>query len=253
VLTVAGDLWVYDLEGRPPIKLTSEASAFAAMWSPDGQRIVYESTGGSLLSIPADGSSRASEPVSPEGHFHPHGWSSDGRDLIAVELGTPTLSNVVRLEPTPTGKAQPLVQTPSDEGLLGAAVSHDGRWLAYASDVTGTMEIYVRPYPGPGAPIRISPSSGTEPLWARNDRELYYFEGDTVVAVPVVTQPAFNFKPPVRLFSGRYARGGQPPSYAVAPDGRFLMIKSPEGQAAAAHMIVVLNWCEELKRRAPVP
>jgi serine/threonine-protein kinase len=250
-LVIAGDLWVYDLEGRPPIKLTFDGSSFAAAWSPDGKTLVYESASGSLASIPADGSGRTPEQVSPEGHFHPHGWSPDGREIIAVQIGSAMLSNIVKFPPAAKGELQQVVQTESEEGSLGATLSHDGRWLAYTSDVTGRMEIWVRPFPGPGAPIRISPNGGIEPVWARNDRELYYLEGENVMAAAVTTQPAFNFKAPVALFAGRYARGGQPPSYAVAPDGRFLMIKSSDAQATSAHMVVVLNWLEELTRRVP--
>jgi serine/threonine protein kinase len=113
-------------------------------------------------------------------------------------------------------------------------------------------EVWVRPYPGPGAPVRVSPSGGTEPIWARSGRELYYLEGDKLMTVAVELQPAFRFKSPALVFEARYLRGGQPPSYDVASDGRFLMLKSSGPRAAAAEIVVVQNWLEELKQRVPV-
>jgi serine/threonine-protein kinase len=250
-LNGAGDLWVYDLEGRPPIKLTFDGSDFAVMWSPDGRRLVYEGASGALQSIPADGSSRTPEKVSPDGHYHPHGWSSDGRELIAVEIGAPTLADLIGLPVGGTGTRRAIVQTDNTEGQQGAALSPDGRSLAYVSDITGQAEVWVQPYPGPGAPVRVSPGGGVEPVWARNGRELFYLQGDRLMAVVIASQASFSFSPPTQLFEGRYRRGGQPPSYDVAQDGRFLMLKSPDAQAITAHFVVVLNWFEELRRRVP--
>lgn len=250
-LNIAGDLWVYDLEGRPPIKLTFGGSDFAVMWSPDGRRLVYESASGALFSIPSDGSSRTPEKVSPDGHFHPHGWSPDGREIIAAEIGTPTLANLTGLPVGGTGAQRAIVQTENTEGQQGAALSPDGRWLAYVSDVTGQAEVWVQPYPGPGAPVRVSPGGGTEPVWGRNGRELFYLQSDRLMAVGVGAQASFTFTPPAQLFETRHRRGGQPPSYDVAADGRFLMLKSPTDQAVTAHFVVVLNWIEELRRRVP--
>jgi Tol biopolymer transport system component len=250
-LNVTGDLWVYDLEGRPPIKLTFDGTDFAEMWSLDGRHLVYESASGALLSIPADGSSRTPEKVSPDGHFHPHGWSPDGRELIAAEIGTPTIADVIGLPMGGTGLRRAIVQTDNAEGQPGVALSPDGRWLAYVSDVTGQAEVWVQPYPGPGAPVRVSPGGGVEPVWARNGRELYYLQADRLMSIAVGTQASFSFSPPTQLFEGRYRRGGQPPSYDVAPDGRFLMLKSPDAQAITAHFVVVLNWLDELRQRVP--
>jgi len=71
------------------------------------------------------------------------------------------------------------------------------------------------------------------------------------MAVGVAPQASFTFSPATRLFEGRFRRGGQPPSYDVASDGRFLMLKSPAAQAITAHFVVVLNWLEELRARVP--
>jgi serine/threonine-protein kinase len=248
-INVAGDLWVYDLDGRPPIKLTFDGSSFTPLWSPDGQRLAFEASTGAIMTIPSDGSSRTPALVSPPGHFHPHAWSSDG-DLIAAQIATQTVADIVKFAPGEKPQAQPVVQTDAAEGNLGLSLSPDGRWLAYMSDVTGQPEVWVRPYPGSGAPVRISANGGAEPQWSRSGRELYFLEGNTMMATAVAPGAAFAFKPPVPLFNGQYMRAGQPPSYDVAADGRFLLIKGSAAQATAAEMVVVVNWFDELTRKA---
>ena len=84
-------------------------------------------------------------------------------------------------------------------------------------------------------------------MWATDGRELFYIEGTKLMSLIVDTKSGFNFKPPVSLFENRYLRSNQPPSYDVAPDGRFLMIKSGESQTGA-RLTVVLNWDAGLKK-----
>jgi Tol biopolymer transport system component len=248
---VAGDVWVYDIQGRPPIKITFDGQHYAPLWTPDGRRLVYETTSVPLRSLPADGSGGAPETLTPDGHFHPHGWSGDGRELLVVRLdGAATAPDIFRLTPGAKSEPQVVVQTPAAEGAAGAALSPDGHWLAYVSDATGQGEIWVRPYPGPGAPVRLSPNGGTEPVWARSGKELYYLEAAKLMAVAIEARADFNFKPAAFLFESNYVRGGQPPSYDVAADGRFIMIKSANSRAGTSPMTVVLNWADKLPVRA---
>jgi len=130
---------------------------------------------------------------------------------------------------------------------MSAWASPDGRWLAYTSDSTGRTEIWVRPFSGPGPAVRVSPNGGAEPVWARNGKELYYLESTNMMAVAVDGGAAFTFKPPTRLFESTYFRSQQPPSYDVAPDGRFVMIK-PDTPTETP-ITVILNWTERLRQR----
>lgn len=245
-LILGGDLWSYDLEGRPPIKLTFDGNKFSPLWTPDGTRTVYEQGGSkgpvSLFAVPADGSGGPAQPVAPEGHYHPHGWTATG-DLVVVRLAGGDF-DLFRFAPRPDGKPE-VVQ--ANEGLSGS-VSPDGRWVAYTADPTGRSEIWVRPVPGPGAAVRVSPNGGNEPVWARNGRELYYLEGDKMMAVGLGLGAAFNFKPAVELFKAAVAVGGQPPSYDVMPDGRFIFVTPDETRDVP--ISVILNWSELLRNRA---
>jgi serine/threonine-protein kinase len=251
-LVVERQVWVYDLTGRPAIKLTADGGQ-SPVWTPDGQRLVYEggtAAGIQLRAFRADGS--GTPELLAEGHFHPHGLSADGRDLIAARLKTPaTGDDLVRVTFGMPPVVSPLVETPASEGW-SAALSHDRRWLAYTSNRTGQSEIWVQPYPGPGVPVRVSPGGGLEPLWSRDGRELYYLEGTRLMAVRVsVIEGNFDFSPAVALFVSPYAHADQPPSYDVAPDGRFLMMRSVEDPVAQRRIIVIHNWFTELNRLVP--
>jgi hypothetical protein len=112
----------------------------------------------------------------------------------------------------------------------------------------------VQPYPGPGGKWLISTEGGTEPVWNRNGKELFYRSGDKMMAVDITTQPGFAVGKPRKLFEGRYLPSPYSiPAYDVSPDGqRFLMLKPLEQELAAPTQInVVLNWTEELKRLVP--
>jgi serine/threonine-protein kinase len=248
-VVVSGDVWRYDLDGRPPIKLTFDGRHLSPLWTRDGQRVITEHSGqNQLSSVPSDGSGGTPQQASPKGHFHPHAWAADGSDIIAVQLeegGART--DLVRFPPRADGQVQTIVATPAGEGFAGW-MSPDGRWLAYTSESTGRNEIWVRPFPGPGPAVRISSNGGVEPVWARNGKELFYIEGGNIMAVPVETGAAFDFKPPARLFESSYGRSQQPPSYDVTPDGRFVMIKSDD--AGEKPISVILDWQERLSARS---
>lgn len=136
-----------------------------------------------------------------------------------------------------------------------AALSPNGRWLAYVSDRTGENEIWVKRYPD-GVPQRVSSAGGLEPRWSHDGRELFYLAGTAMMAVPVETEGDFSFGAAVELFDEPYRTFPNPyaHSYDVASDGRFVMINLPQSDDAAvtpSSFVVVKNWFQELERLAP--
>jgi hypothetical protein len=113
--------------------------------------------------------------------------------------------------------------------------------------------VYVQPFPGPGETILISTDGGAEPTWSRRG-ELFYRQGEKMMAVRVNTAPTFSASKPEILFEGRFEVAILTPglrSYDVQPDGqRFLMIKS-DTPSAPRQLRFVTNWLEEVKRLAP--
>jgi Tol biopolymer transport system component len=223
-------------------------------WTPDGQRVAFVSDRDRARNLywqRTDGSDDPERLTTSEHNHTPMSWSPDGQLLIFGEINPVTGFDIWVLRMSDR-KAQPVLCTAANES--SPRFSPDGRWLAYASDESGRQEIYVRPYPGPGGRWQISADGGREPVWNRNGRELFFRNGDRMMAVEIATQPGFSAGKPRMLFEGSY----EPTvftvaNYDVAPDGRrFLMLKHSEQEAAApTHINVVLNWFEELKRRVP--
>ena len=126
--------------------------------------------------------------------------------------------------------------------------------MAYQSNETGRNEIYVVPFPNvPDARWAVSAGGGTEPLWSRGGRELFYRNGQgDMVAVRVETEPTFSAGPTNVLFSAtEYLADNRRHQYDVTPDDeRFIMLR-PVGGGDEGELILVLNFFEELRARVP--
>lgn len=181
----------------------------------------------------------------------------DGRTLAFNQMTPQTASDVFTLSLDRERKPVPVVETKFQEG--SAKFCPDGKWLAFSSNESGRPEIFVQAYPS-GPRIQISTDGGTDPVWARNGRELFYRNGNMMMVVDVTLQPFRPGKPRI-LWEGDYAHGlssfcgpAGPSSsnYDVTPDGqRFLMVKEQESaELVSTRVHVVLHWPEELKRLA---
>jgi serine/threonine-protein kinase len=139
--------------------------------------------------------------------------------------------------------------------------SPDGTWMAYVSNESGQPEVYVQPYPGPGEKIRISTNVGSEPIWIRSGREILYRSSARAgerhfYSVVIRSLAPFRFDPPRLLFKakpGEFDSTTPIRGWDATPDGqRFLMNKPiPSPDKPVTEMHVVLNWTDELRRRAP--
>jgi Tol biopolymer transport system component len=252
-VTTDDNLWVYPLDRRPPVRLTSGRS-LSPRWSPDGQTIVYEQYGSvqGLYAIAADGSSAVPRPASPSGHFHAHGFIAVGRELLTVFKPPGSAGPWLLMQVPLSGTEAParLGEILLPDRFASTALSPDGRWLAYITDTTGNAELWVRRYPTLDAAVRISPNGAEEPAWAKNGRELFYLEGDKLMSVRVGpdTTARFAYQAPVVLVEKSFMRAPQPPSFDVAADGRLLMLgRVPAGPSAPIEVIV--NWRDRVGRR----
>ena len=137
----------------------------------------------------------------------------------------------------------PVLDGPFNE--VRAAISPGGRSLAYASDETGQYEVYVQPFPGPGAKARVSTEGGRDPVWARNGRELIYRNGGTMMVVAITTEGGLDAGNPERLFDADELLDS---TYDVGPDAeRFIMVRSDPSTV----LRLVIDWFEELKDLVP--
>jgi Tol biopolymer transport system component len=248
-------VWAYDLARGTLTRLTFQGTTNdIPVWTPDGKRVAYlsdqEKGAQNLFWQLADGTGGVERLTTSATSEQPGSWSRDGRVLAFMRGGGNTGRDIWVLQ-VADRKAEVFLQTTFIEGA--ARFSPDGRYLAYVSNESGRPEIYVQPYPGPGGKWQISTEGGTEPVWNPNGRDLFYRNGDKMMAVDVSTQPSFSPGTPRALFERHYRLTPFPqtiPTFDVSSDGqRFLMIK--ENEQASTQINIVLNWFEELKQRVP--
>ncbi len=217
-------------------------------WNRDGRRLAYSSgglgTGYQAVGWqPADGSGVSSLLAAADFELWPTDWSPDGRFLAVYGSGGARQSDDlywVDLQ----GRLDTLVSEPGAQ--KGGRFSPDGRWLAYQSRAGGQWEVLVRPYPSLDRKWVVSLRGGAEPIWAPDGRELFYRQGDAIMAVTARGLGAeFIAETPRVLFRGPFwidFAGDQ--SYDLHPDGRrFLMLED----RSEPQIQLVLNWATEVK------
>jgi Tol biopolymer transport system component len=244
-------LWLYDLARRTFTRLTREGElAFRPQWSPDGKRVLFASEHGStdgkrsLFSMPIDGSDSMRLLVSRARHAQEISWPPKGnvfafregfddgttrRDIFAMTVGDTV--------------ARPIIATKADE--FNPVVSPDARWLAYSSDASGRVEVYITPFPAGGARQQVSNDGGSSPVWAHSGRQLFYRDSrGRLIATDIDGAKSNPAGASRTLFdASRYFYDPIGQSFDVAPgDDRFLFIKAPP----RASIDVVVDWWSEV-------
>ena len=254
-----GGRWITRLD-TPGLTRMPPGSAWPA-WAPDGRHMAVRSnedvvpqelyyvdafqSGERATLFTASPEVRDVQPtsISPDGRYLLFGMALaiDNHDVYALEIDDPS-------------SARPFLQTESIE--CGARFSPDGRWVAYVSNATGRFEVYVTDWPADRLQRQVSTSGRREPLWSSEGGELFYRSGERMMAAQVRFEQALEVETLQVLFTGDYeGMLGKPdsPNYAVAPDGRFLMLRSADLASTADRIALVRNALDARPLRAGVP
>jgi Tol biopolymer transport system component/tRNA A-37 threonylcarbamoyl transferase component Bud32 len=246
--SAATDLWMRDASGTLT-RFTFGGVDARPQWSPDGQFVVFTS----IRTDPvrnvwrkrADGSGGAQRFLTSDRVIDEVTVSHDGQWLV-YRLGSGTDRDVYAIRPGVDSVGTPLLTTEYEE--RSASLSPSDRWMAYVSNESGRDEIYVSPFPDASATKwQVSTDGGTEPLWSRDGRELFYRNGnDDLVAVEIAGSSTFAIGAKQVLFSALpYHPDPNHANYDVHPDGRrFLMLRIVP--ATGGELIWVEHWLPEL-------
>jgi serine/threonine-protein kinase len=264
-----GRVWLYDRARGAPRPLTD--AAYTSAWpifSADGRSVISNSNRdstaqfASLYRTPIDGGGAPERLTMPAGDASPFApmlmqqptsWTPDGRTLAFQEgFHQKTLYDIYALSIAGDSGVRPLLTTGANERL--PTFSPDGRWLAYVSDESGRLEVYVRRWPVFDEPVQVTRDGGDSPAWSRDGRELYFVKGQGLFAVPfddgrtgaarlAVNGAQRGSRNTMHMF-GIFGR-----QYDIAPDGRFLMLQREANVPSGSEYQVVLNWTAELRQR----
>ena len=253
------DIWLLETNRGVLSRFTFEkGDDLTSVWSPDGGRIVFgsnrrdstvndlyekrlaDAAGSEQLLLTGDQSKSATD------------WSRDGNYLLYSSVDPKSNSDIWamrmngdrpsegsgRPEPVEGRKPFPVVQTDFQEG--GAVFSPDGRWIAYQSNKSGRPEIYLQPFPGPGAEVQVSTTGGSLARWRRDGKEIFYIgPDDRLMAVsirPAPTGSTPELATPVTLFQANTD------NYSVAPDGQRFLLYLTSTPPITTPLSVILNW-----------
>jgi serine/threonine-protein kinase len=267
-VSVNRNIWVYDPQRGSTLRLSFDSATDAyPVWTPDGKHIVYNSRagGGGIWWVRSDGSDQPQLLYEAKnGTAIPGSFTPDGRRLAFHQAAADTGRDIWTLpldltdpdHPKP-GKPELFVATPADD--VEPAFSPDGHWLAYTSSEAGGYQVYVRPFPitaGAGK-WQVSAGGGRFPVWSRTSKELFYASRSPARIMVVSYAAGDTFSPgaPRQWSETAIQFTDHFPPMDLAPDGkRFVVFRAPEsasGGSTNVHVNFLLNFFDELKRRAP--
>jgi Tol biopolymer transport system component len=247
------DLWIFDLRRNLRTRFTSDpAEDIQGVWAPDSGRIIFSSNRSGQLDL-YEKAVTGTEPEKPvladSVNKYSRSWSSDGRFLL-YQTGSAlsqTRGDLYALPLFGDRKALPVVRSSFVDGW--GRISTDGRWVAYESDESGRIEVYVTSFPEGRRRVLVSRGGGRFPKWRRDDRELYYLGADNRLMAATVDGRGAEFDVgeaqalfETRARSDRYLGFGVGASFDVFPDGQRFLVNVMMEQTPTTPISVIINW-----------
>ena len=249
VATWDGSLWIYDLArgSRTRLPTGKVSGTDFLVWAPDGESVFFTASreGEIGYSIFRQRTDAAGEPEllkSGGAEKHPLCVSPDGRTLLYMSFGGPDERGLWSLPLAPKASASRVLA----ESVVDAALSPDGRWLAYDARESVTTEVYVQAFPQLGRKSQISSGGGRSPRWSRDGREVFYRGENSFFVVRIASGQGLSVAAPELLFRNPNVRG-----YDVATDREgFVAVLRPADSGIIRELHLVTGWFGELTRLA---
>jgi Tol biopolymer transport system component len=249
------EVWLYELDrGVSSRFVFGDQGTYSPVWSPDGRQVAFAKVGGGIAVKNADGTSEPKVLWASKTNTWPLSWSPDGKRIVFM-IQDPKSGglDLWLLDLAGDQKARPLIATPAEES--SAAISPDGKWLAYTSNESGRREVYVVPFPGLGEKRQVSTAGGEFPGWV-GDRRIFFVQplSNKLFAVDVEARgTSLSVGAAQLLFGGKAPPQGQitalTGSLGLSPDGKRLLAAVPSDEGASSELRVVSDWTAELGKR----
>jgi serine/threonine protein kinase/Tol biopolymer transport system component len=248
-----GVLWMLDLirAGTSRFSFKQQHST-DPIWSPDGKEVAYDfltDAGWQIYRKLSNGTSEEKLMFKSDNEKDTFDWSSDGQYILYGENNPATRWDLWILPLT--GDQKPIAFANSSYNETRAKFSPDRRWVAYDSDETGRAEVYIQPFDRSGGKYQVSTTGGSQALWNKNGKEIFFTDpnGNVMAAGVTVTGNALHVDVPKLLFKTRPAFSPNIYNWDVSADGQHFVITSlPQTDVGkSAPISVVLNWPKMLK------
>lgn len=243
------DIWVDELASGTRTRLTTEGlTNERPEWSPDGRRVLFRTDRGNRSAIwwrPADMSAEAVPLLGGNGFDVFEGVLTPDAHYLVYQLDTLS-GDIYYRAVTGDSAARPIANNPAVIEDMPRP-SPDGRWVAFVTNESGRDEVVVQPFPGPGGRVQVSADGGTEPVWSRDGRRLFYRGSGKLMAAEIRTAPSFSVIARDTVLADTYGFAANPhANYDVFPDGTHFLFLEPDH---SSEMIVVANWRSVLRAR----
>jgi serine/threonine protein kinase len=243
------DIWIYDLNRKIKTRFTFDgADDYVPIWSPDGNKIAFRSDrvqGKRGLYIKnSSGVGELELIYETDKIFWPNDWSPDGSLIIVEQFENDTKTDIYAV---PLNKETPYSVIGNSFEEYEAAFSPDGRWIAYTSDETGTEQVYVTTFPGPGSKWQISITDGDRPRWSKDGKEILFLNNEDQIMVAEVDGSSDSFK--VGKVTSLFKVVGSRPGtiFDISADGQTFLANEEPVTTSDSKVVFVKNWNIDLE------
>jgi WD40 repeat protein len=246
------DQWQLDIGKDVWTRVTLDGASFTPEWTPDGRWLAFGIRWGVLMRTASDGNAPAERLSKPLGHVNINAWSPDGRALVFSVQNRVSSWDIGML---PLEGQEPRWLLNSNYAECCAALSPDGRFMAYVSNESGRYDVYARRFPDGGERHLVSTEGGMQPRWSRDGRELFYRglgEHPKLMTVTVKTGGSFGASVPRPLFDDLYI--DRIPcieaQYDVSAGSQdFIFMENPQETLMPTRLVLIPDWAGELRAK----